>query len=64
MWGAVELSDVHYVAFVLEYSSLVVVYIKIVRRREDRHDRREPRCFGFPIHSVAGSCNETLLTCL
>lgn len=60
MRGAVKLSDVHHIAFVLEYSGLVVVHIKIVRCGENRHDGGKPSRFGFPIHSVAGSCNEML----
>ena len=60
MWGAIKLSDVHDIAFVLEDSGLVVVYIEIVRCRENRHDGGKPSRFGFPIHSVAGSRNEML----
>lgn len=53
MRRAVELPDIHDVALILQYRSLIVVDVQIVRCGEDRHDRREPCCLRFPIHSIA-----------
>lgn len=49
----VELSDIHHITFVFEHCGLVVVYIEIIGRREDRHDRREASGFGFAVHTIA-----------
>ena len=50
---AVELPDVHDVVLVLEYGSLVVVDIEVVRRAEDSHDTGETSSPCFPVHSVS-----------
>lgn len=52
MRGAVELSDVHDIVFVLENGGLVVVDIEVVGCREDGHDTGESSCSGLSIHSV------------
>ena len=51
--GAVKLPDVHDIAFILKYSSFVVVNIEVVWGGEDSHDRRESSCLRFAIHAVA-----------
>lgn len=54
MWARVELSDVQDVALVLEDGSFVVVDIKVVGRREEGHDRREPCRPSLAVHTVPG----------
>jgi hypothetical protein len=49
------LANVHDVALIFENSSLVVVNVQIVWRREDRHDRRETGRLGLAIHPVSGN---------
>lgn len=53
MGCTVELPNVHDVILVLENSSLVVVYVEVVRRTEDGHDTGETSSPCFPIHSVS-----------
>ena len=53
MGCAVELPDVHDVAFILKYSGFVVVYIEVVWGGEDSHDGGESSCLRFAIHAVA-----------
>ena len=54
MWRAVKLADIHHIVFVLEHRSFVVVYIKIIRRRKDGHDRWKSGDFGLAVHAVTG----------
>ena len=51
---AVELSNVHDVALILEDSCLVVVHIEVVGCGEDGHDGGETCCLCFAVHTVAG----------
>lgn len=53
MGGAIELSDIHDVAFVLEHRGFVVVNVEVIRRREDGHHRWEPCRLCFTVHPVA-----------
>lgn len=53
MRGAVELPDIHDVAFVLEDGSFVVVDIKIVGGGEDGHNGWKPSCFRLSIHAIS-----------
>ncbi len=53
MRGAVELSNVHYVAFIFQNSGFIVIDVKIIGCRKDGHDRRKARCSRLSIHSVA-----------
>ena len=55
MRRAVELSNVHNIVLILEYSRLVVVYIEVVGCAEDGHDTREacrPRLSVHPVPSI------------
>ena len=54
VWRAVKLADIHHIVFVLEHRSFVVVYIKIIRRRKDGHDRWKSGDFGLAVHAVTG----------
>jgi hypothetical protein len=56
MRAAVELSDVQYVALVLKDCGLVVIYVQVVRRAEDRHHRWEACGASFTVHAVAYEC--------
>ena len=47
-----ELTNVHDIVLVLQDSSLVVVNIKVVGRREDGHDRWESGRACLSVHSV------------
>ena len=42
MRGAIELSDVHDIALILEHRRLVIIDVKVVRCGEDGHDGRKP----------------------
>jgi len=67
--SAVELSDaavrscsdipvshsLHDVGLVFENGSLVGVYVEVVGRGEDRHDRGESGRFSLSVHSVSDS---------
>ena len=52
MWRAVELSDVHHIALILQDGCLVVVDIQIVRGTEDSHNRWETGRLRLPIHPI------------
>lgn len=53
MRRAVELSDVHHVALVLQDSRLVVVHVEVVRGAEDSHDGREACRLGLAVHAIS-----------
>ncbi len=48
----VELSDIKNVAFILEDSGLIIVDVKIIRGREERHDRGETSRPRLAIHTI------------
>lgn len=48
-----ELANVHNIVLILEYCSLVVVDVQIVRRGKDCHHRWEPGSSGLTIHSIS-----------
>lgn len=52
MRRAVELADIHYVALVFQNSSFVVVYVQVIGRGEDSHDRGETCRLRFAVHPV------------
>ena len=60
MRGAIELSDVHDIALVLQDGCFVVVYVEVVGGREDCHYRRETCGFCLPVHSVAEYLSEVV----
>ena len=53
MWGAIELSDVHDIALVLENSGFVVIYVEVIGGGEDSHNRWEAGALRFTVHSVS-----------
>jgi hypothetical protein len=53
MRGAVELSDIHYVAFIFQNGGFIVIDVKVIGCRKDGHDRRKARCSRLSIHSIA-----------
>jgi len=57
---AVKLSDVHYIAFVFQHGCLIVVNVEVIRRREDRHDRREASGLSLAIHAVSVALSEKI----
>ena len=52
MRGAIELSDVHDIALVLQDGCFVVVYVEVVRGGEQGHHRREAGRPRLAIHTV------------
>ena len=54
MRSAIELSNIHDIAFVFEHGCFVIVDIEIIRRRENSHNRREAGGLGFPVHPISG----------
>ena len=48
-----ELADVHDIVLILQNSSLVVVYIKVVGRAENGHDTGKASRPSLPVHSVS-----------
>lgn len=53
MGCAVELSDVHDIVLVLQDRSLVIVYVEVVRGREDGHHTRKACGPCLAVHSIA-----------
>jgi hypothetical protein len=49
-----ELSNVHDIVLVLQNSSLVVIYVKVVGCTENGHDTRETGRPGLPVHAISG----------
>lgn len=47
-----ELSNVHNIILVLQDSRLIVIHIKIIGRRENRHHTWESSSLCLPIHAV------------
>lgn len=61
MRGAIELANIHDVALILQNSGFVVVHVKVIRGREDGHDRREASRLSLAIHAIAaGNISGTL----
>ena len=56
MRRAVELTDVHNVAFVFQYGGFVVIDVQVIGRGEDRHDGWESVCFCLAIHTIPIGC--------
>ena len=52
MWHAVELPDAEHVRLVLDHRRLVVIYVEVVRRREEGHDARGSRLAALAVHPV------------
>lgn len=50
---AVELSDIHDVAFVFQHRCFVVIYIEVIWGREDGHHGWKSGRLGFAIHAVS-----------
>lgn len=49
-----ELSNVHDIVLILQDSSFVVIYVKIVWCAENGHNTRESSSPGLPVHSITG----------
>lgn len=52
MRSAVELADVHDIAFVFQHCRLVVVDVEIIRSGENGHDRGETSALRLAIHPI------------
>ena len=53
MRGGVELSNVKNITFILEDRSFVVIHVKVVRCREEGHDRGETCSPCLSIHTIS-----------
>ena len=53
MGRAIELSDVHDVAFVLQNGCFIVIYVEIIRSGENGHNGWKTGGFGLAIHAIS-----------
>jgi hypothetical protein len=55
MWRKIKLSDIER-ALVLNNCSLVVIYVEVIRRGKEGHERWEIRFGRFTIHAIPEMC--------
>lgn len=53
MGRAVELPDIHNVAFVLQNGRFIIVYVEIIGSGEYGHYRRKACCLRLSIHAIS-----------
>jgi len=53
MWCAVELPDIHDVAFVFQHCRFVIIYIEVIWGGENGHHGWKTCRLGFAVHAVS-----------